>query len=139
MSVARLILSTLVQWFYQTWVQIQREVKLWMSTSSIHSEVNIIILFSNAWRIVIIIGADGSVITSWDLLFRAFAQWFYPGSIPNQNKITNVPVFYQEVNMTFWTWFGNVQKVIIMHEMHDPSCVSWTTIRLRIAVMSMGY
>ena len=36
------------------------------------------------------------------------AQLFYLGSILGQGKIMNVPVFYREVNMVFWTLFTNV-------------------------------
>ena len=35
------------------------------------------------------------------------------GSIPCQANIMNVPVFYHEVDMVFWTMFINVWRVII--------------------------
>ena len=38
-------------------------------------------------------------------------------SIPGQGKITNIPVFYHEVNMVLWVLFSNAQRVIIMHEL----------------------
>ena len=37
-----------------------------------------------------------------------------------QGKIMNVPVFYYEVNMVLQTLLSNVQRVRVMHEMHEP-------------------
>ena len=40
-------------------------------------------------------------------LLRRKTSCFYPGLIPGQGKIMNVPAFNHEVNMVLWTLFTN--------------------------------
>ena len=42
------------------------------------------------------------------------------GSIPGQNKIMNLPVYYHAVNTVLWALVSNVKRVIIIHDMHEP-------------------